>query len=252
MHSDQGKNLNAEVITALFKKWGIKRSSTVTYHPQGNGITERSNRTIQDIIAKKIQDGQADRWDELLPHASFAHNGTPNAESGFSPAILFLGRELCLPLKPEEFQAGPTSENAVFKAIHELLQKHNQDRQNFQEKQPFGVGDRVLLQRPRCLPGAPKKFASPWEGPFTVVALRRWLNYIIKDNTGRQRTVHVSQLKKWIPPVDSPVAPANGSGPSPANSSDAATPRSNLEPERQNERYAFRPRVFQPRRIQDA
>ena len=82
LHSDQGRNLNAEVIQELCRFWGVKRSNTVAYHPQGNGLVERMNRTLQAVIATKKQDNTGKDWDELLPAATYAYNVTPQTTTG--------------------------------------------------------------------------------------------------------------------------------------------------------------------------
>ena len=42
LHSDQGANLNSQVICALCKRLGINKMRTTAYHPQGNGQVERN------------------------------------------------------------------------------------------------------------------------------------------------------------------------------------------------------------------
>lgn len=46
LHSDQGENLNSQVIVALFKLPGINKTRTTAYHPQANGQVECYN-TVQ-------------------------------------------------------------------------------------------------------------------------------------------------------------------------------------------------------------
>ena len=46
LHSNQGANFLSQVIQEICKEYGIKKSQTTPYHPKGNGIVERANRTI--------------------------------------------------------------------------------------------------------------------------------------------------------------------------------------------------------------
>ena len=54
LHSDQGANLNSQVICALCKRLGINKTRTTAYHPQGNGQVERFNRTLEAILSKVV------------------------------------------------------------------------------------------------------------------------------------------------------------------------------------------------------
>ena len=62
LHSDQGANLNGQVITGLCKRLGINKTRTTAYHPQGNGQVERFNRTLEAILSKVVADNQKG-WD---------------------------------------------------------------------------------------------------------------------------------------------------------------------------------------------
>ena len=48
---DQGTNLNSNYCQKLYDSWGIKSVRTTAYHPQGNGQTERFNKTIGTSLA---------------------------------------------------------------------------------------------------------------------------------------------------------------------------------------------------------
>ena len=50
LHCDQGANLESRVIKSLCKLTGIKKTRTTPYHPMGNGMVERFNRTLLNMM----------------------------------------------------------------------------------------------------------------------------------------------------------------------------------------------------------
>ena len=50
--SDQGREFVAKINDAICNELGIKRSVTSAYHPQTNGLDERTNQTLKVHLAK--------------------------------------------------------------------------------------------------------------------------------------------------------------------------------------------------------
>ena len=62
-----------------------------TYHPQTNGQTEVTNRTLGTllrVLVKKSIKG----WNDLLPHAEFAYNRIPSKTTKLSPFQVVYGK----------------------------------------------------------------------------------------------------------------------------------------------------------------
>ncbi len=74
-----------------------KTTRTTSYHPQGNGQTKRTNRSLLSLLKSFSDQAKYDCWDELLPQCLMACKCTLHKSSGQSPALLMLGRELRLP-----------------------------------------------------------------------------------------------------------------------------------------------------------
>ena len=50
IYADQGANFESNLIKEQCDLAHIKNSRTTPYHPQGNGMTERINRTLLNML----------------------------------------------------------------------------------------------------------------------------------------------------------------------------------------------------------
>ena len=50
IHSDQGRNFESKLIEELCHLTGTQKSRTTPYHPMGNGLAERFNSTLINML----------------------------------------------------------------------------------------------------------------------------------------------------------------------------------------------------------
>ena len=98
--SDQGPGFRANLLDYLCAKMRIKHNYTTPYYPQCNGLNERFNGELVQILAK-VTEHQGKNWDLELPSALWAYCTSVNTSTGFMPFHLVYGKESLLSLEVE-------------------------------------------------------------------------------------------------------------------------------------------------------
>ena len=93
VHSDQGGAFEGNLTTALMKILDVEKTRTVAFKPSSDGLVERYNQTIVDMVAKLSQ-AKPKRWDKVVGQAVSAYNGSIHSRTGFTPNKLWFGREV--------------------------------------------------------------------------------------------------------------------------------------------------------------
>ena len=178
--TDQGTCFMSRVMKELLSLLQVKQLRTSVYHPQTDGLVERFNKTLKQML-KKAMDTDGKNWDQLLPHVLFAVREVPQASTGFSPFELLYGRRPrgLLDLAKEAWESRPSP--------HRTL-----------------VVDHVVLV---LIPTAECKFLAKWQEPYEVVDRVGEVNYRVRQPGRRKPTqlYHVNLLKQWRTGADPPA-----------------------------------------------
>ena len=76
---------------------GAVKKITCSAHAQTNGMVERLNHTLCQMLSHLIADNQTN-WDELLLHAIAAHNNNVSRGTRLAPNEVYIGRYPRLPM----------------------------------------------------------------------------------------------------------------------------------------------------------
>lgn len=197
----------------LTKLCGITQKFTSGYHPQTNGLTERFNRTIQELLSKFVNPQQTN-WDELLPATVFAYNRSIHSSTGYTPFEMIHGY---IPKDPIETQLVKTKPQLAasewVKSIHDrarLQQETGLSRQvrraATQAKQhdkgkklkSIKIGDLVRVDMSQRINPQIKKLSRMWKGPYTVIRKCGPVSFRVMDPDGFELNdaVHIDRLMK--------------------------------------------------------
>ena len=88
--SDWGANFMSSITDEMCMLLGMKKLQTTPYHPQTNGLVERSHQTIMQMIRKLGKEKKAD-WPGHLTEIVQAYNATWSTMMGYSPHYLMFG-----------------------------------------------------------------------------------------------------------------------------------------------------------------
>src|SRR5579859_301445 len=172
--SDQDPRFTAHFWDELIKKLGIKATMSIAEHPQTDGQSEATVKTIQKMIRPFVLENQD--WEDILPILEFAYNDTQSATTKQTPFFTNKG------FHPRKASAAPESRNPAAQEyvehLHRLYQaaqdaitdaqkrqKQNADEHR-REGEIYQPDDWVLLHRkPRHI----TKLSPRWDGPFKVI-----------------------------------------------------------------------------------
>ena len=81
----------------LYRLAGIKQTKTTPYHPMGNGLSERFNRTLLSMVGT-LTNEKKKAWPRYLPDLVMAYNSSTHESTGYSPYFMMFGRQPRLPI----------------------------------------------------------------------------------------------------------------------------------------------------------
>ena len=85
LQSDQGRNFESTILAQTLDAFDIRKSHTTPYHPQGDGIVERFNRTLLQLLRTYVT-SQND-WETYLPYVLYTYRTSQHSSTG---VLLFL------------------------------------------------------------------------------------------------------------------------------------------------------------------
>ena len=88
--SDRDPRITSDFWQSLFKRLGSKLNLSSSHHPETDGQTERTHRTIEQILRAYVEPQHAD-WVTWLPIAEFAYNNSTHSSTHQTPFLANYG-----------------------------------------------------------------------------------------------------------------------------------------------------------------
>ena len=211
--SDNGKAFVGDLTKELMKRSHIAQAHSTTYHLQTNGLVERQNRMLVNMLRVCCSRYMTD-WDKYLPQVVGAYNSTQNSTTGISPFMMLTGRERAMPLTffYPEYEGKRTLPQAYVKEairrqqeLNELCRRNTaqaqmRQRKKYDEKilqaKPYEVGQYVWVFQNVIPPKGTKKLLKKWRGLFMVTEVHQQGQFY-RLSTGR--TACYENLKPHVP-----------------------------------------------------
>lgn len=219
LHSDQGRNFESALVAELCKLYGVQKTRTTPYHPQGNPQCERFNRTLHDLL-RSLPPEKKRKWPEHLPELVYAYNVTPHSSTGYSPYYMLFGTQ---PHLPVDALLGRESEGVPefnWLSVHrERLQDAHVKAREYTAKKAAErvarhehhvycpevcIGQQVYL---RYRPAGRNKIQDAWGPEVFSVKDVQGTTYVVEPRGGGvQKRVHRSDIRPCpvLPPLPAP------------------------------------------------
>ena len=213
IHTDQGRNFESELFRRVCSLFEVTKTRMTPYHPASNGLVERFNRTLLQMLRSYVQLDQRD-WDVHLPLLTAAYRATTHASTGLTPNKLMFGREVQMPgdIAMDPRLVGPDGDIPAFAAdlterlarLQELARGHLRQAQQRQKRdydlrtyeEQYEQGDLIYLRDHQRRKGFSPKLQKVWTGPAVVIEKLGQVLYKVRGRRGT-RVLHHDQLKPY-------------------------------------------------------
>ena len=194
LHSDQGRNFESSLLQQTLDAFGITKSRTTAYHPQGDGMMERFNRFLLQMLRAYVS--HESEWEKFLPLVMFAYRISVHTTTSASPFDLMLGRSAHTPPLPAchapayDASSYPEQLHCKLSKLYDFVEtniidttRHQQQSYNCHVQQrSFKLGDTVWLDIPTA-----GKLDPKWQGRWMVKDIQGPTTYVITSD----RAVHI-------------------------------------------------------------
>ncbi len=219
--SDQGREFVNSMFKELIDAAGGSHRISTAYHPQTNGLVERFNQTIQNMLLKACS-AEQDDWDDFLTELVFAYNTSQQKSTKMAPFQVMFGRRSVLSHtgtihddlesheNPEYIEGQLNSLLNIRRIINgtvkaniehaQMKQVHHFKKRKQGKKAALKAGEKVLLFNKRKATRKGSKLEQSWLGPYVITSLSSSGVAVLENMEGKPLRQHhnVLHLKRFV------------------------------------------------------
>ena len=212
IHSDQGRNFESKLFQQMCHLLGIKKTRTTAFRPSSNGLVERFNRTLNEMMCTTARESPL-TWDKRVHLLTMAYRSTPHESTGFSPNFMVFGKDLYMPIdvmmgQPDESKDELDYVQGLRKRLedaYDVAREHLQSSADRQKRyydvraheNPYKSGDLVWTMNKSRKKGRCPKMQMRWLGPLVVLKRLNDVTYQVKMNEKDVKIIHYDLLKPY-------------------------------------------------------
>ena len=213
LQTDHGSEFTNKLFAQVCKLVNIKTSFTTQFHPQANGLIERSNRVVKDALAT-LTEARPRTWPEYLPQVRLAVNTAVHRSTGEQPLYLLMGHHGYFPVGVtnqveyaersshyfhERLQTARAVAVEASRRAQEGWAKHY--NKGIARNLQLTLGSLVLRRDYNKTPGISQRFRERWVGPGRVIKRLGPVIYLVRDTVAPYtlRKCHINHLKVYYP-----------------------------------------------------
>ena len=204
LHSDQGRNFESQILGDLCKAFKVTKSHTTPYHPQGDGLVERMNRSLLNLLRTFVE--KEGDWEQHLQLLLYIYRTTKHASTGLSPHEILFGHNppsLHIPnlrttaiLDPNEYSHHLQRKLLEIRELVDanIVQSAGRQQHFHTSTKPphLRQGQTVLLNNP-----TKGKLDPRWTGPWVVQQYENSTTLRLKKGE-KEQVVHINRVRPLL------------------------------------------------------
>ena len=198
--TDGGSNFVAENVQKFMKAYGIEHRISSVANPHSNCRAELAVKTVKRMLRENV--GVSGKLDQAkVSRALMQLRNTPDRDTGLSPAVALMGRQLrdFLPVPKQNLMGEMWTQvlGAREEALAKRALRHNDKwSEHTKPLEPLRVGDHVLIQNQTG--NHPKR----WDKRGVVASCEGFDQYIVVVDGSRRLTRRNRKFLRRFEPFD--------------------------------------------------